>query len=134
LSEAEIAWTVHPARRSPVRASLAVGVAVLAATFAAAVGRSTTFAVFAALFVVLSVASFLFPTHYRLFPDGVEVRVLGARRRRKWSELSLARESKGEIWLTPTGRPGFFDSVRTILLRLPDEAEAIRRFVHERIA
>ena len=130
----DLHWTVHPARRSPRRAVFALAVVALAAAFARTIGGHVGWALAAATFLLVCVAPFLFPTRYRLSPEGVEVRLLGARRRRRWSDLRLVRESAEGALLSPGKRWGLLDPVRTIFVRYPDDPAAARRFVRERFA
>ena len=73
-------------------------------------------ALLAAVLLVVSVASFLFPTHHRLGDDGVEVARLGSRRFRPWPELRRAQIGRGGALLSPFARPSWMDRYRGLLL------------------
>jgi hypothetical protein len=129
----ELAWRVHPASRRPATAVAVLGVVGLASFWSARVGGHGVWGVTAATFLIATVASFLFPTRYRLTDEGVEVRLLGARRRRAWAGLHVVAEGGEGLLLSPSRRRGIFDPVRTILLRYEGNAAQVRRFVEERI-
>lgn len=123
---------MHPARRAPARAVLVLAVVAVAAVFAARVGGHVGWGVAAAAFLLASVASFLFPTRYRMDDAGVEARLLGATRRRRWSAIHLALDSAEGLLLSPSRRRGLWDPVRTLFLRFDGNADVVRPFVRER--
>jgi len=129
----ELQWKVHPARRRPAAAISVVAVIAVASAFSARVGGHGAWGLSAALFLLVTVASFLFPTRYRLTDGGVEVSLLGALRRREWARLHVLGDGSVGLLLSPSRRAGILDPIRTIFLRYDGNAEEVRSFVRERM-
>ena len=75
-----LAWTAHPARRRPRELALVAAVLFLTTGAVLVSFESLFMTALAAVIGLLSIASFLFPTHYRLTDDGIEERRFGMRR------------------------------------------------------
>jgi len=82
-----LAWTAHPARRRPRDLALVAAVLFLTAGAVLVAFESLFMTGLAVVILLLSITSFLFPTHYRLSEEGVEERRLGVRRARRWADL-----------------------------------------------
>ncbi len=109
-------WTAHPARRRPRDLALVAAVLFLT-TGAVLVSFESLFMTgLAALILVLSVASFLFPTHYRLSEEGIEERRLGVRRARRWADLRRLEIGPGAALVSPFARKSLLDRTRGFLL------------------
>ena len=113
---AELSWTAHPARRRP--RDLALVAAALLLTTGAVLSslRSPFLAALAAVIIVVSIASFLFPTRYRLSERGVEERRLGVRRARSWNDLRRLEVGPGAALVSPFTRRSWLDRHRGLLL------------------
>ena len=111
-----LAWTAHPARRRPRDLAL-VAAALFLTTGAVLVSFESLFMTgLAAVIVVLSITSFLFPTHYRLTDEGVEERRLGVRRARRWAELRRLEIGPGAALVSPFPQKSWLDRSRGFLL------------------
>jgi hypothetical protein len=111
-----LAWTAHPARRRPRDLAL-VAAALFLTTGAVLVSFESLFmTALAAVIVVLSIASFLFPTHYRLSEEGIEERRLGMRRARRWADLRRLEIGRGAALVSPFARKSWLDRSRGFLL------------------
>lgn len=112
----EVRWTAHPARRRPQDVFLVVAV-VLGSMWAILVALASAFlAVLGAVILVVAVAPFLFPTHYRLDDDGVEERRLWTHKRRAWADLRRVQVGPGAALVSPFARPSWLDRSRGVLV------------------
>jgi hypothetical protein len=123
--EGVLVWTIHPAARRRGAAVATLAVIALAGLAAAEVGRGVGWGVAAVVFLLLSVSSFLWPSHYRLDAGGVEVRHLGGVRRRAWSEVRRVEAVPGGVRLSPYRVASFRDRVRGIVLRVEGDPAAV---------
>jgi hypothetical protein len=112
----EVRWTAHPARRRPQDVFLVAAVVMVSAWAVLVALDSPFLAGLAALILVLSVAPFLVPTHYRLDDDGVEERRLWTRKRRAWSDLRRLQVGPGAALVSPFASKSWLDRTRGILL------------------
>ncbi len=88
------------------------------------------------MFIVgfFSLASFYFPTKYRLDEEGVERVFMGMRAKRAWKELRRIEYSKGSLRLSPFTRRSILDPFRGIELPLCGNKGLVESFVKQRIA
>jgi hypothetical protein len=112
----DLSWTAHPARRRPRDVALVAAVLFLTAGAVLLSFRSVFLTALAVVIVVVSVAAFLFPTHYRLSDAGVEERRLGVRRTRRWQDLRRLQIGPGGALVSPFARPSWLDRRRGFLL------------------
>ena len=122
-------WTAHPARRRPQDIALvAMTVLVFCGAVLASL-QSLWLTVLAALILIIAIAPFLFPTHYRLTEDGVYERRLGRERGRRWAELRRFQIGKGAVLVSPFAKPSALDRYRGLVLYLDggnrDQIESI---------
>lgn len=111
-----LAWTSHPARRRPRELALVAAVLFLTTGAVLVSFESLFMTVLAAVIVLLSIASFLFPTHYRLTDDGIEERRFGMRRARRWADLRRLEIGPGAALVSPFARKSWLDRSRGFLL------------------
>ena len=111
-----LAWTAHPARRRPRDLALVAAVLFLTTGAVLVSFESLFMTALAAVIVVLSIASFLFPTHYRLSEEGIEERRLGMRRARRWVDLRRLEIGRGAALVSPFARKSWLDRSRGFLL------------------
>lgn len=112
----ELRWTAHPARRRPRDVAL-VATVVLSSSWAVLASlRSAYLAALAAAILLVSVAAFLVPTHYRVDDDGVEERRLGRRRFRAWAELRRVQVGPGAALVSPFAKKHLLDRYRGIIV------------------
>lgn len=81
-----------------------------------------------------SLSPYFFPTHYLLDEQGVQIRRLGRRQQRPWSQFRRADLHPDGIFLSPLPRASRLDGFRGCFLRAPRDPEAVRRFVHAHVA
>ncbi len=137
MAQEMLEWTVHPLRRHPLKGVLLLLVLLSVEYFLIFVWASPYFALFAAFVLVAATGRFLFPTHYRLDPRGVEARFLGSRRFRPWQGLRRMRRAREGVLLTPFRRRSILDEPRGIFLMFDEEEpapEAIVAFVERHLA
>lgn len=111
-----LTWTAHPAKSRRDQLALVAAV-VLLATWAVMVTLESGFlALLAMAILVVAMAPFLFPTHYKLDDAGVEQRRLLGRRFRAWSDLRRLQVGPGAALVSPFARPSWMDRHRGFLL------------------
>ena len=111
-----LAWTAHPARRRPRELALVAAVLFLTTGAVLVSFESLVMTGLAAVIVLVSIATFLFPTHYRLTDEGVEERRLGLRRARRWADLRRLEIGPGAALVSPFARKSWLDRSRGFLL------------------
>ncbi len=111
-----LSWTSHPAKRRPQDVFLLAAVVLLSAWAVLVTLDSALLAGLAVVILMVSVAPFWLPTHYRLDDDGVEARRLWTRRRRAWGDLRRAQIGTGAALVSPFARPSWMDRHRGVLL------------------
>jgi hypothetical protein len=114
----ELRWTAHPAKSRPRDVALVAMVTLFSAWAVLVSLRSPYLAVLAAVLLLVSVASFLLPTRYRIGDDGVEERRFGRHRFRAWSELRRIQIGPGAVLVSPFARKHYLDRYRGIVLSL----------------
>jgi hypothetical protein len=111
-----LVWTAHPARRRPRELALVAAVLFLT-TGAVLVSFESLFMTgLAAIIVLVSISSFLFPTHYRLSEEGIEERRLGVKRSRRWADLRRLEIGPGAALVSPFARKSLLDRTRGFLV------------------
>jgi len=130
-----IEWTAHPAKRRPQDVMLAMCVIALTA-WAVLVGlRSPWLAACAAVMLVVAIAPFLLPTHYRLDADGIAERRLFVTRSRRWSELKRVELGRAAALVSPYAQPRWLDRYRGLVLYLDGaDRDGVVRVLRERIS
>jgi len=115
-SSVTLAWTAHPARRRPRDLALVAAVLFLTSGAVLLSFESLFMTGLAAVILVVSVGSFLFPTHYRLSEEGIEERRLGVKRARRWAELRRLEIGPGAALVSPFAKKSWLDRTRGFLL------------------
>jgi hypothetical protein len=130
-----IEWTAHPAKRRPQDVMLALCVVALTA-WAVLVGlRSGWLAAIAVVMLVVAIAPFLVPTHYRLDDDGIAERRLFVTRARRWSELRRVEVGRGAALVSPYAHARWLDRYRGLVIYFDGaEREEVVRELRARIA
>jgi len=109
-------WTVHPAKQRPRDVILVIAVLLLSTGAVSASLQSLFLTALAAVFLMVSVASFVFPTHYRVTDEGVSEQRLWRRRRRRWCDLRRIHVGCRGVLVSPFARPHWLDRYRGIVL------------------
>jgi hypothetical protein len=130
-----VSWTAHPARSRP--RDIALVAAVLLLTMGAVLTSlgSAFLAVLAAVIIVVSIAPFLFPTHYALTDEGVEERRLWSTRARRWKDLRRLEVGRGAALVSPLARKSWLDRYRGLILQLDGaDRDQVVRILNERMS
>ena len=109
-------WTAHPARRRPRDLALVLSVVLLTMGAVLSAFQSLFFALLAAIILLASVASFLFPTHYEISDWGICQARLGQRRARPWGELRRMELGRTGAMISPFARASWMDRYRGFAL------------------
>jgi hypothetical protein len=127
-----IRWLSHPARREPVRALLALSIALLASVVAGLAASPAAGA--AGLFFLLgSIASFLLPTRITLDATQVVVERGGLKRARSWSELRRWTCTEGRVLLSPFRGQHRLERVRGLMFELAEAPDSVEPFLRDRL-
>jgi len=111
-----LTWTAWPARDRPLAAVVLVGASVILGVLVAKETQDGVLGVAAPLIVLASLSSFLFPTHYRLTDDAVEVRSIGVARVRPWSEMKRMTVDRTGVFLSPFAGRHWLEAYRGMRL------------------
>lgn len=129
-----LTWTAWPARRSPVRAVLALAFIVLMAWTIQSLFRTTYFTIVAVLLVWGQVAGFFVPTRYTLADDKVAVRGVVSRREKDWSEFRSFYVDREGILLSPFLERSRLERFRGLSLQFHDNRDEVVSFVERAMA
>lgn len=130
---AVLTWKVWPARERPLAAlvllasTIVLGVLVRRATGDAVLGIA------APVFVLGSLAAFLFPTEYRLTNEAIEVRTLGVSRSRPWSEMRRMTVDRTGVFLSPFEKRSWLEAYRGLRLLFGGNRDQVVSFAEARI-
>lgn len=124
---ASLTWTAWPARERPLAAAVLVGGAVVLGVLVAKGTQDGVLGVAAPLVVLASLSSFLFPTHYRLTDESVEVRSIGMVRVRPWSEMKRMTVDRTGVFLSPFAGRHWLEAYRGMRLLFETERGGARR-------
>ena len=106
--------------------------AAACAVLALAILSSPVLALGSIFVVAAATGEFLFPIHYRLGPEGAEMRHGLARRRMEWADVRKAYLLADGVRLSPFDYPSRLEAYRGILLRFEENrdavVEAVRRY------
>jgi len=129
----ELTWTAWPARKRPLAALVLVSSAIVLGVLVGKGTKDAVLAVAAPTFVVASLASFLFPTVYRLTKDSVEVRSLGVARVRPWTEMRRVTVDRTGVFLSPFERRSWLEAYRGVRLLFGGNRDQVVAFVEARL-
>lgn len=134
-TEEPLQWTIHLARRRPVRTAVALGFILAAAVCAGWAFRSPLFGLLAALLLTAAIADYLLPVRYRLGEDGLEARGFLHRRRMTWSQVRRVTRDHLGVKLSPLPRPSRLEAYRGIYLWFAgNEDRVMATIAHHRAA
>lgn len=126
-----LTWTDWPARRRPLRATIAAAVIVLCALAIGAV--DPWLGAIGLVLLVLATAEVLLPTRYALGPDGVEVRSVARVLRRPWDRFSGWVPSTEGFWLRGRGPRAWLRRRRGVGLRCPGQEDAVAAILRDHL-
>jgi hypothetical protein len=128
-------WTAHPAKRRPRDLFLVLAVVLLTAGAVLASLESLLLTVLSAVFLVIAVAPFLFPTHYTLTDLGVSERRLWRHKVRQWADLRRLQVGAGAALVSPFAQPHWLDRYRGLILMLDGaDRDQVIEILRERMA
>jgi hypothetical protein len=81
------------------------------------------------LFLLNAVGEFLFPLHFRVTKEGVEVSSFLHDRKLRWEQIRRMEVHPNGILLSPYPKPSQLDNLRGIWLRWDGEPEGLQRLV-----
>ncbi len=119
-----LSWVSHPARREPLKAALAIIVAI---------GMAVSVTLWAGLWlgalsfivIVASVHGFLFPVWYRIYEDHLSVQTFFGAQQRSWKAVRRSDAGKHGVHLSPFSTPNWLDGTRGIYVRFGDNREDV---------
>jgi len=111
-----LTWTAHPVRRRPQQLALVAAVVLLSAWAILVTLESGYLALLGALLLMVAVAPYWLPSHYRLDDEGVEERRWPRRRRRSWADLRRLQIGPGAALVSPFARPHRLDRFRGLVV------------------
>jgi hypothetical protein len=127
-----VSWIVWPLSQSFWR-SAAVILFLIVVVWTISSWLGITWAFLSSLILLGSLASFFFPTHYRLSPESVSVRGLLSRKKRNWSGLKKHYVGQKGVHLSPYPRPSRLESFRGLYLPFDGKREEILNFIGEKM-
>ncbi len=123
-SQPVMSWSVHLARRHPVKAIVSLAF-VAAATVAGSILAGPYVALFVAVALVFSLSDFLFPVKYFITTEGVSCRMLLKSCEIKWQDVKRCYLDDFGIKLTPLDRVSRVEAFRGVYLRFGDNQEQV---------
>ncbi len=119
----ELTWRDWPAQKQQGRAILAA--VVIVATCAGVAILDPLIAAVGTVALVAAVSEVLLPSTYTLSDSGVMVDNVLRKRRHPWRHFRGWRAAEGRVVLLGEGPAGIIARRRTVLLRCPDNQEAV---------
>ena len=120
----EVNWRDWPAQRQRGRAGLAGGIIVLASVSVAVI--DPLLAAICTIAMVAAVSEVLLPTTYRLSGEGVAVDTVLSKRAHPWRHFKAWQVLPTGVALQGDGPGRLIRRRRSLLLRCPDNAEAVQ--------
>jgi len=128
-------WVCHPAKRN-MRTTILVSffIAVIVVVVYLATDHSIWFSILAFLFLFGSLASFYFPSYYRLTEDEIIVRTKMQTNVKKWSQYRTFYADKNGVLLSPFVRPSRLENFRGIYIKFGGNRDEVVEFVRAMMA
>ncbi|HDL04171.1 MAG TPA: hypothetical protein ENH25_08560 [candidate division Zixibacteria bacterium] len=126
-------WICHPAKknmRTTVLVTIFLFVVIGAVYYATG---SVWFGILAVVILFGSLASFYFPTRYRLTEDGIFVKTTAQNLQKKWSQYRSYYMDKNGVLLSPFVRPSRLENFRGVYLKFWYNKEEVMAFVKEQM-
>lgn len=127
-------WICHPAKKNPkitVIVTLFLFVLVVMVYY---MTYSVWFAILAVLILFGSLASFYFPTRYKLTTDEIIVITKMQALHKKWSQYRSVYPDKNGVLLSPFIKPSRLENFRGLYLRFWYNRDEVMAFVKERMS
>lgn len=130
----EMAWRVHPLAESVWRSALLIGIITVTCIGAWLFTGWPGMAIVALIVLVISLAPYLFPVHYRMDSRGIEIVFLGVRSLRAWEELKNFYPHDVGVHLSTFRRPSGLDAFRGSFIRFaPGNGKLVLKFLEKHI-
>lgn len=127
--EEAVEWIVHPAKRNmrtTVLVTIFLIVVVIVVYFAAS---SVWFGVLAFIFLFGSLASFYFPTRYRMTQKEIVIKTKAQTLVKKWSQYRTYHPDKNGVLLSPFVRKTRLENFRGTYIRFEGNRDEVVGFV-----
>lgn len=95
--------------------------------------ESRWFAIFAMVVLMLSLAKFYFPTHYRLSSEGVFIKTTTQKIHKPWSQFRSSYADKNGILLSPFPEPSRMENFRGLFVMFWNNRDEVTAFVKDQI-
>ena len=126
-------WTVFLLKRSPAKGVFALLVLIFTTYFVWSFSASAWLAGFSAFVLLASLATFFFPTSFRLDAETIRVRNPLYWRTRHWKEFRGLRRRDDKVKLVTLSRDSRLDNFRGQLIVLPDDPTEVLAFMGRHI-
>lgn len=126
-------WVCHPAKRNRTVTVLVSVFIILLVVTVYYITYSIWFGILGFLILFGSLASFFFPTRYRLTEKEIIVKTTTQTLHKKWSQYRTYYPDKNGILLSPFARPSRLENFRGIYLKFWYNRDEVLAFVKERI-
>jgi hypothetical protein len=127
-------WVCHPAKKNRrVTAAVSFFIAIVVVVVYFATDQSVLFSVLAFLVMTGSLASFYFPTRYKLTEDEIVVKTKMQTLVKKWSQYRTFYADKNGVLLSPFVRRSRLENFRGIYIKFWYNKDEVVAFVKERI-
>jgi len=129
-----ISWRVHPFTEDFWKSTLLVVIIIVASVACALFTGWWSMAILAFVFLVVSMAPYLFPVRYEMDEDGILITFLGMQTYRGWEEFRNFYPHDVGVHLSTFKKPSRLDAFRGNFIRFsPDNREAILTHLEEHI-
>ncbi len=126
-------WVCHPAKKNlKITILVSVFIVVLIAVVYF-MTYSFWFGLLAFLILFGSLASFYFPTHYRLTDDEIIIKTKAQTQKKSWSQYRTYYPDKNGVLLSPFVRPSRLENFRGLYIKFWYNKGEVVAFVKERI-
>lgn len=129
----ELEWRVHPFTENAWRSVLLILIIAAALVGFGSFGYPGL-VILCAVFLVVSMAPYFFPTRYRMTASGIEITFVGVKSFRGWEEFRNFYPHDMGVHLSTFRKPNALDSFRGSFIRFaPGNRDIVLRFLDARI-
>jgi hypothetical protein len=126
-------WVCHPAKKNiKVTAIVSIFIVILIVVVYY-MTYSIWFSILAFLILFGSLASFYFPTHYRLTDNEIIIKTKAQTQKKSWSQYRTYYPDKNGVLLSPFVRPSRLENFRGLYIKFWFNKDEVVAFVKERI-
>lgn len=132
--ESALEWSCHPAKKNmKVTYLVTAFIIILIGVVYYATDYSVLFAGLAVLILFGSLASFYFPTKYRLTENDIIIKTKMQKLSKKWSQYRSYYPDKNGVLLSPFVRPTRMENFRGLYIKFWFNRDEVVAFVKERL-